>query len=115
MTSSALFLLAGLAVQTPAPPQTPPASPVAEAYFLFLQGRQLQDQNDNEGAIAALKKALTLTPKPPSSTLSFPESTRRWGARPSRSPKRKPRSRSSLTIAKRTAFRLVQAALAART
>jgi hypothetical protein len=117
MTSSALLLLAGLAVQTAAPPQTPPASPVAESYFLFLQGRQLQDQGDNEGAIAALKKALTLTPKAAELHAELSGVMRLSMGRADRVAHRSARrSRSSLTCREaHRIFGLVQAALAART
>lgn len=50
--------------------QAPPAAAQrvpdrAEAYYLFLRGRQLEGEGDAEGAIAAHRRALTLAPGSP--------------------------------------------------
>lgn len=59
---SPVLLLAGAVVlQAPAPVQAP--DPVAEAYFLFLQSRRLEDDGKVADAIAALKRAISLVPK----------------------------------------------------
>jgi tetratricopeptide (TPR) repeat protein len=63
----ALFAL-GLAFQArpaPAPPTAPPAvstDGLTEAYFLFLQGRDLEDRNDIAGAVADFRRAAELCP-----------------------------------------------------
>ena len=52
-----------LPVQTPAPAQTAAPDPVSEAYFLFLQSRDLEQRGQVESAIAALKKAIGVLPR----------------------------------------------------
>ncbi len=64
---SGLFAL-GLAIQTP---PTAPAAPavttehLSEAYLLFMQARDLADQNDVDGAVADLRRAAELCPTAP--------------------------------------------------
>jgi tetratricopeptide (TPR) repeat protein len=56
-----VLLLTGagpLLAQTPAPPGDP-----GQAYFEFLIARRLEGQNDADGALAALKRAIALDPK----------------------------------------------------
>lgn len=55
-----LLLISALALQTPAAAQAPDA--VAEAYYLFLQSRSLEQANKVDEAIAALRKAAALLP-----------------------------------------------------
>jgi len=57
----ALLVTTALVFQAPAAP--PPADAVAEAYFLFIQGRQLEDDGKIAEAIAALRKAAALVPR----------------------------------------------------
>ena len=59
MTPS-LLLISALVLQTPAAAQAPDA--VAEAYYLFLQSRSLEQAGKVNEAIAALKKAAALVP-----------------------------------------------------
>jgi len=66
MTPFALLVAAHLSI---ASPQTPAAAPapgsteaVAEAYFLYLQGRSLDDAGDVKGAIDLYRKAIVLQP-----------------------------------------------------
>jgi len=60
-----ILLTAALApaVQAPAPTQAATADPVSEAYFLFLQSRDLEQRGQVESAIAALKKAIGVLPR----------------------------------------------------
>jgi tetratricopeptide (TPR) repeat protein len=60
-----LLLSATLVVQTAAPPapSTPSTDQIAQAYYLFLQGRTLESNGDTAGALAFYKKVLELTPK----------------------------------------------------
>lgn len=60
MQPAALLLVAGLSLQAQAPPPQTPA--VAEAYFLFLQGRQLEQAGDAAAAISTLRRAAALVP-----------------------------------------------------
>jgi tetratricopeptide (TPR) repeat protein len=62
MTPTVLALAFSLIAQAPAA-QTAPADPVAQAYFLFMQGRSLENSGKVDEAIAAYREALTLTPK----------------------------------------------------
>src|SRR6188474_3515048 len=55
--TSMLLLVSALALQTPA------ADAVAEAYYLFLQSRSLEQAGNVNGAISALRKAAALLPK----------------------------------------------------
>jgi tetratricopeptide (TPR) repeat protein len=57
----ALLVTTALVFQAPAAP--PPSSAVAEAYFLFIQSRQLEDDGKVAEAIAALRKAVALVPR----------------------------------------------------
>ena len=57
--SPALLLISTLALQAPAQPA---AEPVAEAYFLFLQSRRLEQDGKIPEAIAALRRAISLMP-----------------------------------------------------
>jgi tetratricopeptide (TPR) repeat protein len=59
--SAALVLVGALFLQ--APPSPPPADPVGEAYFLFLQSRRFEDDGKVPEAIAALRRAIALVPK----------------------------------------------------
>lgn len=66
MTASVVLVISiGLWVQGPvrAPAPTVPTSALGEVYFLFLQGRMLEEQGDVTGAIAAYRKAIDLAPK----------------------------------------------------
>jgi len=64
MTSSALILVVGLSVQgTPPPASSTPSAALADAYFLFLQGRSLEEAGKVDDAVAAYRQALTLAPK----------------------------------------------------
>jgi len=56
-----LLLVSALAMQTPAAAPAPDA--VAEAYYLFLQSRSLEQAGNVNGAIGALRKAAALLPK----------------------------------------------------
>jgi len=68
-----LVFTAALVMQTPAPAAPAPPSPappppasteaVSQAYLLFLQGRQLDGQNNAVGAIAAYRRALLSLPQ----------------------------------------------------
>jgi tetratricopeptide (TPR) repeat protein len=59
-----ILLTAALApVQAPAAPDAAAADPVSQAYFLFLQSRDLEQRGQVESAIAALKKAIGLLPR----------------------------------------------------
>jgi tetratricopeptide (TPR) repeat protein len=64
---SHLLVALTLLGQTSAPaPQAPPADAtdaLGRAYFLFLQGHQLEAQNDMDGAIAAYRRAAELFPR----------------------------------------------------
>ena len=69
MPLASVLLALGLAAQAgPAPAAAPPAQSAAatdvltQAYLLFLQGRDLEDQNDFAGAVAALQRAAQLCP-----------------------------------------------------
>ena len=55
-----LLLLSTLVLQAPA---TPGSDPVADAYYLFLQSRALEQAGNVNGAVSALKKASALLPK----------------------------------------------------
>ena len=57
--TSTLLLVSALVVQTAAPA----ADPVAEAYYLFLQSRSLEQAGNVNGALSALRKASALLPK----------------------------------------------------
>jgi len=59
--TSMFLLVSALAMQTPAPAAAPDA--VAEAYYLFLQSRSLEQAGNVNGAISALRKAAALLPK----------------------------------------------------
>lgn len=51
------------AAQRPdAPLQTQASDPIAEAYRLFLRAKQLETEQDNDGAIDAYKRAIALDP-----------------------------------------------------
>jgi tetratricopeptide (TPR) repeat protein len=63
MMASALLLAAGLAFQGQAPATPSPTDALAQAYYLFLQGRALEDAGDVPGAIAAYRHAIALEPK----------------------------------------------------
>jgi tetratricopeptide (TPR) repeat protein len=63
MTASALLLAAGLAFQGQAPAPPAPADALGQAYYLFIQGRSLEDRGDVSGAITAYRKAIALQPK----------------------------------------------------
>jgi predicted Zn-dependent protease len=54
------WLLASGALLQGAPQSAP--SPLAEAYFLFLEGRTLEGRGDVEGAVRAYRKAIELAP-----------------------------------------------------
>jgi tetratricopeptide (TPR) repeat protein len=61
-----LLLSASLVAQAAAPQATAPpptTEQLAQAYYLFLQGRSLEGNGDVAGAIATYKKVLELTPK----------------------------------------------------
>jgi tetratricopeptide (TPR) repeat protein len=60
MDPAGVLLVIGLAGQTPAPPPSTPA--VAEAYFLFLKARQLEQKGDAAAAVTTLQRALGLVP-----------------------------------------------------
>src|SRR5262245_8233904 len=62
MTLGWLLGVATLVLQTP-PPAAASADTVGQAYFLFVQGRLLEDRGDVNGAIAAYRKAIDLSPK----------------------------------------------------
>jgi tetratricopeptide (TPR) repeat protein len=59
--SSALVLAGVFLLQSPA--AAPAPDPIAEAYYLFLQSRRLEDDGKVTEAIAALRRAITLVPK----------------------------------------------------
>jgi predicted Zn-dependent protease len=56
-----LVFLVGLALQAPAP--AVPTDVVSQAYFLFLEGRDLEGRGDLAGAIAAYQRAIQIAPK----------------------------------------------------
>jgi tetratricopeptide (TPR) repeat protein len=60
-----LLLSANLVAQatTPAPAPAPSTDALAQAYFLFLQGRTLEGNGNVPGAIATYRRVLELTPK----------------------------------------------------
>jgi tetratricopeptide (TPR) repeat protein len=58
---SILLFVSALAIQAPA--VAPASDAVAEAYFLFLQSRTLEQAGNVNGAISALRKASALLPK----------------------------------------------------
>src|SRR6185295_14512036 len=60
MTISTLALLAGLAMQ--GPPAAPQVSSDAmgQAYFLFIQGRELESKGDVAGAVAKYRQVLAI-------------------------------------------------------
>src|SRR5579871_3458817 len=62
MGTSALLSLALLLAQAPAPP-APSAETVGQAYYLFIQGRLLDDRDDLAGAIASYRDAIRLLPQ----------------------------------------------------
>jgi tetratricopeptide (TPR) repeat protein len=59
--SPALILVGVFLFQSPA--TAPAPDPVAEAYYLFLQSRRLEDDGKVTEAIAALRQAIALVPK----------------------------------------------------
>lgn len=61
MTLGWLLGVATLVLQTP-PPAASSADAGGQAYFLFVQGRMLEDRGDVNGAIAAYRKAIDLSP-----------------------------------------------------
>lgn len=61
MHPAALLMVSGLVFQASTPP--PATDAVAEAYFLFIQSRRLEEQGDASGAISVLRRAVTLLPK----------------------------------------------------
>jgi tetratricopeptide (TPR) repeat protein len=64
MISTAWLLVTGLAAQGVAPAApSPSTAAIADAYYLFVQGKTLDQAGDTAGAIAAYRKALELTPK----------------------------------------------------
>ena len=63
MTPTVLALALSLTAQAPAAPAAAPADPVAQAYFLFMQGRSLESAGKIDAAIASYEDALKLTPK----------------------------------------------------
>lgn len=63
MTAAAFVLTLSLSAQAAASAPTPAADATAQSYFLFLQGRDLEDAGKIDDAIAAFKQAITLTPK----------------------------------------------------
>ncbi len=104
----ALFAL-GLAVQArpaPAPPTAPPAvstDRLTEAYFLFLQGRDLEDRNDIAGAVADFRRAAELCPSAADIQAELALALGRHGDSPKRSRRLTRRSPSIRTTAPRTA------------
>jgi tetratricopeptide (TPR) repeat protein len=63
MTSIALVLALGLSVQGAPSAQPAPSAALGQAYFLFLQGRSLEEAGKVDDAIATYRQALTLAPK----------------------------------------------------
>ena len=66
MTAAAFVLilsLSGPSVQGAASSPTSPVDAAAQSYFLFLQGRDLEDAGKIDDAIAAFTQAMALTPK----------------------------------------------------
>jgi predicted Zn-dependent protease len=66
MTAAAFVLILSLSGPSAQAAASAPASPVdaaAQSYFLFLQGRDLEDAGKVDDAIAAFKQAMALTPK----------------------------------------------------
>src|SRR4029079_10153700 len=61
MTFGWLLGVATLGLQTPQPAVSS-ADAAGQAYFLFVQGRMLEDRGDANGAIAAYRKAIDLSP-----------------------------------------------------
>jgi tetratricopeptide (TPR) repeat protein len=61
MTLLVPFVAAVLVSQAPA--QAAPADATAEAYYLFLQGRRLEEEGRIAEAVAALRRAATLLPR----------------------------------------------------
>jgi tetratricopeptide (TPR) repeat protein len=55
-------MIAPVVLQAPAPPAAQPAPDRAEAYYLFLRGRQLEAGGDVDAALAAYRRALALAP-----------------------------------------------------
>ena len=66
MTPTVLALALSLSLQAAPAGQAAPATPttpVGQAYFLFMQGRELEADGKVTEAIAAYQQALTLVPK----------------------------------------------------
>lgn len=61
MTLGWFLGVATLVLQTPQP-AAQSADAAGQAYFLFVQGRMLEDRGDANGAIAAYRKAIDLSP-----------------------------------------------------
>jgi tetratricopeptide (TPR) repeat protein len=63
MTTAALLSFVVLSSQVAAAPATQPGpDALAEAYFLFMQGRLLESNGNADGAIAAYRKSLDIVP-----------------------------------------------------
>ena len=62
MAASALLSLFLVTSQTVAPATQPGPDALAEAYFLFVQGRLLESSGNTDGAIAAYRKSLDIVP-----------------------------------------------------
>lgn len=62
MLSHLLIAVALVGQAGPAAP-APSSETLSQAYFLFLQARELEDQNDIDGAIAAYRRAAELYPQ----------------------------------------------------
>ena len=62
MTAACALVAATSSASAPAA-AAPSTDAVAEAYFLFLQSRRLEQTGNVEGAVGALRRAATLLPR----------------------------------------------------
>jgi tetratricopeptide (TPR) repeat protein len=62
MTAACAIFAATLICQAP-PSASPSTDTIAEAYFLFLQSRRLEQTGNVEGAVSALRRAAALMPR----------------------------------------------------
>jgi tetratricopeptide (TPR) repeat protein len=99
-----LVVALSLSLQAAPTGQAPaqPATPVGQAYFLFMQGRGLEADGKVDEAIAAFQQALTIVPKAAEIHAELAGLYARQNKATESLRKDKPRSRSIPPTAKRT-------------